>query len=74
MREALALDHFIHDLSEPEFCIRGRDVGPESLSVAEAIAVRMEEHRIAVRQRNRLVGKAQTRLVAESLTESIVHT
>lgn len=57
--EALALDHFIDALSEAEIRLRLREVGPKSLSEAEAIAVRMEAHRIADRQRTRLVGKVE---------------
>ena len=55
--EALALDHFIDAISETEIRLRLREVGPKSLSEAEAIAVRMEAHRIADRQRTKLVGK-----------------
>lgn len=57
--EALALDHFIDALSESEIRLRLREVGPKTLSEAEAIAVRMEAHRIADRQRTRLVGKTE---------------
>ena len=55
--EALALDHFIDAISETEIRLRLREVGPKSLSEAEAIAVRMEAHRIADRQRTKLVVK-----------------
>ena len=55
--EALALDHFIDAISETEIRLRLREVGPKSLSEAESIAVRMEAHRIADRQRAKLVGK-----------------
>ena len=55
--EALALDHFIDGLPEPEIRLRLREVGPKSLSEAETIAVRMEAHRIADKQRTRFVGK-----------------
>ena len=57
--EALALDHFIDGLPEPEICLRLREVGPKSLSEAETIAVRMEAHRIADKQRTRFVGKVE---------------
>ena len=51
--EALALDHFIDAISETEIRLRLREVGPKSLSETEAIAVRMEAHRIADRQRTK---------------------
>ena len=57
--EALALDHFIDGLPEPEIRLRLREVGPKSLSEAETIAVRMEAHRIADKQRTRFVGKVE---------------
>ena len=57
--EALALDHFIDALSESEIRLRLREVGPKTLSEAEKIAVRMEAHRIADKQRTRFVGKVE---------------
>ena len=57
--EALALDHFIDGLPEPEIRLRLREVGPKSLSEAETIAVRMEAHRIADKQRTCFVGKVE---------------
>ena len=57
--EALALDHFIDALSESEIRLRLREVGPKTLSEAESVAVRMEAHRIADKQRTRLVGKIE---------------
>ena len=57
--EALALDHFIDALSETEIRLRLREVGPKTLNEAESIAVRMEAHRIADKQRTRLVGKIE---------------
>ena len=55
--EALSLDHFIGALSESEIRLRLREVGPKTLAEAEKIAVRFEAHRIADKQRLRLVGK-----------------
>lgn len=57
--EALSLDYFIDALSESEIRLRLREVGPKTLSEAEKIAVRMEAHRIADKQRTRLVGKVE---------------
>lgn len=57
--EALALDHFIDALTETEIRLRLREVGPKSLTEAEKIAVRMEAHRIADKQRTRLVGQVE---------------
>lgn len=57
--EALALDHFIDALTETEIRLRLREVGPKTLTEAEKIAVRMEAHRIADKQRTRLVGRVE---------------
>ena len=55
--EALSVDHFIDALPEAEIRLRLREVGPKTLAEAEKIAVRMEAHRIADKQRARLVCK-----------------
>ncbi|MEW8544925.1 MAG: hypothetical protein AB2693_15470, partial [Candidatus Thiodiazotropha sp.] len=57
--EALALDYFIDAIPETEIRMRLREVGPTTLAEAEKIAVRMEAHRIADKQRTRLVGKVE---------------
>lgn len=57
--EALSLDHFIDALSESEIRLRLREVGPKTLAEAEKTAVRFEAHRIADKQRMRLVGKIE---------------
>ena len=57
--EALALDHFIDALTDSDIRLRIREIGPKSLTEAEAMAVRLEAHRIADRQRTRLVGKIE---------------
>ena len=59
MIEVLALDHFIDSLVDTDIRLRIREVGPKSLSEAETMAVRLEAHRIADRQRSRLVGKIE---------------
>ena len=57
--EALALDHFIDGLPKPDIHLHLREVGPKSLSVLWTIAVRMEAHRIADKQRTRFEGKVE---------------
>ena len=57
--ETLALDHYIDALTETEIRLRLREVGPKTLSEAETFAVRMDAHRIADKQRTRLVGKVE---------------
>ena len=59
MIEVLALDHFIDSLVDTDIRLRIREVGPKSLSEAETMAVLLEAHRIADRQRSRLVGKIE---------------
>ena len=68
--EALALDHFIDAISETEIRLRLREVGPKSLSEAEAIAVRMEAHRIADKQCTKLVGKVEQENLENQTTKS----
>jgi hypothetical protein len=57
--DALALDSFIDALNESDIRLRLREVSPKSISEAEQIAVRMEAHRLADRQRSRLIGSVQ---------------
>ena len=57
--KVLALDHFNDALSESEVRLRLREVGPKTLPEAEKIAVRMEAHQIADKQRTRFVGKVE---------------
>ena len=57
--EALSVDHFIDALPESEIRLRLREVGPTTLAEAERIAVRMDAHRQADKQRIRLVGKVE---------------
>ena len=54
--EALALDAFIDALTDSEVRLRFRETGAKTLSEAEKMAVRMEAHRLADKQRNKLVG------------------
>jgi len=57
--EALALDSFIDALNDSDIRLRLREIAPKNVSEAEQIAVRMEAHRIADRQRNKLIGNVQ---------------
>ena len=57
--EALSVDHFIDALPESEIRLGLREVGPTTLAEAERIAVRMDAHRQADKQRTRLVGKVE---------------
>ena len=50
--EILALDHFIDAIPSSDIRLRLREVGPKSVSEAEQIAVRLEAHRIADRNRD----------------------
>ena len=57
--ETLSVDHFIDALPESEIRLRLREVGPTTLAEAERIAVRMDAHRQADKQRTRFVGKVE---------------
>ncbi|KAH3711560.1 hypothetical protein DPMN_071231 [Dreissena polymorpha] len=50
--EALALDSFIDALDNTDIRLRLREVSPKNIFEAEQIAVKMEAHRLADRQRN----------------------
>lgn len=58
--ETLSLDNFIDALTDSDIRMRLRELGPKSLAEAEQIAVRMEAHKIADKQRSRLVGRLDT--------------
>ncbi|XP_045186669.2 uncharacterized protein LOC123544673 [Mercenaria mercenaria] len=53
--EALSLDNFIDALNDSDIRLRLREIAPKTISEAEKIAVRMEAHRLADRNRNKLV-------------------
>lgn len=55
--ETLSLDNFVDALTDSDIRLRVRELGPKSLAEAEQIAVRMEAHKIADKQRSRLVGR-----------------
>ena len=54
--ESLAIDNYIDALNDSEIRLRLREVSPKNLSEAEKIAIRMEAHRLADRQRSKLIG------------------
>ncbi|XP_060600413.1 uncharacterized protein LOC132753887 [Ruditapes philippinarum] len=53
--EALALDNFIDALNDSDIRLRLREIAPKNIFEAEKTAVRMEAHRLADRQRSKLV-------------------
>jgi hypothetical protein len=53
--EALSLDSFIDALNDSDIRLRLREIAPKTISEAEKIAVRMEAHRLADRNRNKFV-------------------
>ena len=62
--ESLAIDNFIDALNDSEIRLRLSEVSPKNLSEAQKIAIRMEAHRLADRQRSKLIGS-----VGESFKE-----
>jgi hypothetical protein len=51
--ELLAMEHFIDALPDTDIRLRLREVGPKSISEAEKIAVRLDAHKIADRNRGK---------------------
>ncbi|MCG8047769.1 MAG: hypothetical protein N0E48_19440, partial [Candidatus Thiodiazotropha endolucinida] len=60
--ETLSIDNFIDALSDSDIRLRVRELGPKTLAEAERTALRLESHKIADRQRSRLVGQIDTNL------------
>ncbi|KAL3857159.1 hypothetical protein ACJMK2_011854 [Sinanodonta woodiana] len=56
MIEILALDYFIDALLDSETRLRLRECGPKTLNEAETIAVKMEAHKLADKQRQKNVN------------------
>ena len=59
--ETLSLDVFIDALTDSDIRLRVRELGPKTLAEVEKIALRLESHKIADKQRTRLVGQLDTR-------------
>ena len=55
--EILSIDHFIDALSDSDIRLRVREFCPKTLADAERTALRLESHKVADRQRSRLVGQ-----------------
>ena len=58
--ETLSIDIFIDALTDSEIRLRVRELGPKTLADAERTALRLESHKIADKQRSRLVGQLET--------------
>ena len=58
--ETLSTDSFIDALNDSEIRLRVRELGPKTLVEAERTALRLESHKIADKQRSRLVGQIET--------------
>ncbi|MEW8544977.1 MAG: hypothetical protein AB2693_15740, partial [Candidatus Thiodiazotropha sp.] len=58
--ETLSVDIFIDALTDSEIRLRVRELGPKTLADAERTALRLESHKIADRQRSRVVGQLET--------------
>lgn len=58
--ETLSIDNFIDALTDSDIRLRVRELGPKTLAEAERTALRLESHKIADRQRSRLVGQIDT--------------
>ena len=58
--ETLAIDHFIDALTDSDIRLRVREFDPKTLADAEKSALRLESHKIADKQRNRIVGQIET--------------
>lgn len=50
----LALDHLIDALPDPDMMYRVREPRPKNITDAEILAVRLETHKLADRQRHRI--------------------
>ena len=58
--ETLSIDIFIDALTDSEIRLRVRELGQKTLADAERTALRLESHKIADKQRSRLVGILET--------------
>ena len=57
--ETLAIDHFIDALTDSDIRLRVREFDHKTLAEAERSALRLESHKIADRQRNKIVGQIE---------------
>lgn len=53
LRDVLALDHFLDALPDPDMIYRVRESRPKNITDAEILAVILETHKLADRQRHR---------------------
>lgn len=58
--ETLAIDNFTDALTDSDIRLRVRELGPKTLTDAERTALRLESHKIADKQRSRIVGQIDT--------------
>ena len=58
--ETMAIDNFVDPLTDSDIRLRVRELGPKTLADAERTALRLESHKIADKQRSRLVGQIDT--------------
>ena len=60
MIETLSIDHFVDALTDSDIRLRVREFDSKTLADAERTAHRLESHKIADKQRNRIVGLIET--------------
>ncbi|MEW8548085.1 MAG: hypothetical protein AB2693_31670 [Candidatus Thiodiazotropha sp.] len=53
----MSVDNFIDALTDSEIGLTARELGPKTLADAERTALHLESHKIADKQRSRLVGQ-----------------
>ena len=58
--ETLAINNFVDALMDSDIRLRVRELGPKTLADAERTALRLESHKIAEKQRSRLLGQIDT--------------
>jgi len=68
--EVLALDHFVDALPDSDIRLRLREVGPKTISEAERIAVRLDAHKQADRNRGTNMQKYHVRHVTPEVNQT----